>query len=104
MELVEAAYVNVTPIGCGGPQFTARHQGGDDKLLDCSFSTQTYTQRGRSRDGFSEGGEYKFCEVILKLHSWHRLFRQYEISDMTSMDCVWSVDHGRRITALAMDI
>ena len=42
MELVEAAYV--TPIGGGGPQFAARHQGGDDyNLLDCNFSTQTYT-------------------------------------------------------------
>ena len=50
-----------------------------------------YTQRGRSRDGFSEGGKYKFCEVILKLHSWHQLFGQYEISYMTSMDCVCSL-------------
>jgi len=62
-------------------------------LLTCVVALKTHwhyhanTQRGRSWDGFSEGG-YKFCEVILKLHWRHRLFGQYEISDMTSVDCV----------------
>jgi len=38
--------------------------------------------------GFPRGGQIQIFEVILKLHSWHRLFGQYEISYMTSMDCV----------------
>ena len=43
------------------------------------------TQHGRSREGFSDGG-CKFSEVILNLHSQHRLFRAIPSYDINGRD------------------